>query len=371
DLEITTNGFWTNNAGSAISPTNFIMTGTANFTGNDSTTNVSGNLNFGSGLFNAGTGTFNFNGSAAQSITSASVITFNNLTDSNITSPLTVNSSVAVGGTLNINGANAIFAPVAAAVISGAGTLTGTGTARVTRTGADSFFTQYTMPTRTLTNLTVEYIGAAAQTASVTTYNNLKINNGSGVSLGAGTTTVNGTLLLQAGALGVGASTLVVNNGITVVGGSLTSGATGTVNYNQSSAGQGVITANYGNLTFSAFTKVLASSGTIGIAGTFNPNGVTSGHTITGSTIDFNGTVAQTVPAFNFNNLTISGSRTTFSVTLVNGGTIGVAGTFAPTATFAGGNYITTNNTIDFNGAGAQTIPAFNYNNLTISGNRA
>jgi hypothetical protein len=43
-----------------------------------------------------------------------------------------------------------------------------------------------------------------------------------------------------------------------------------------------------------------------------------------------NGTVAQTVPAFNFNNLTISGSRTTFSVTLVNGGTIGVAGTFAP-----------------------------------------
>src|SRR6185295_8004495 len=217
DLEITTNGFWTNNAGSAISPTNFIMTGTANFTGNNSTTNVSGNFNFGSGTFTAGTGTFNFNGSAAQSITSASVITFNNLTDSNITSPLTVNSSVAVGGTLNINGANAIFAPVAAAVISGAGTLTGTGTARVTRTGADSFFTQYTMPTRTLTNLTVEYIGAAAQTASVTTYNNLKINNGSGVSLGAGTTTVNGTLLLQAGALGVGTNTLVINNGTSVV----------------------------------------------------------------------------------------------------------------------------------------------------------
>jgi len=48
-------------------------------------------------------------------------------------------------------------------------------------------------------------------------------------------------------------------------------------------------------LTFSAFTKVLPASGTIGIAGTFNPNGVTSGHTITGSTIDFNGTVAQAV----------------------------------------------------------------------------
>ena len=199
----------------------------------------------------------------------------------------------------------------------------------------------------------------------------MKINNGNGVTLNAGTTTVNGTLTLQAGALNVAANTLVINNGTTVVGGSLTSGATGTVNYNQSSAGQSVIAGTYGNLTFSAFTKVLASSGTIGIAGTFNPNGVTSGHTITGSTIDFNGIVAQSVPAFNFNNLTISGSRTTFSVTLVNGGTIGIAGTFSPTATFAGGNYITTNNTIDFNGAGAQTIPAFNYNNLTISGNRA
>src|SRR6185369_15186853 len=127
---------------------------------------------------------------------------------------------------LNINGANAILAPVAAAVISGAGSLTGTGTARVTRTGADSFFTQYAMTGgRTLTNLTVEYIGAAAQTASTTTYNNLKITNASGVTLNGGTTIVNGTLILTAGALGVGANTLTINNGITVVGGSLTSGA--------------------------------------------------------------------------------------------------------------------------------------------------
>jgi hypothetical protein len=372
DVRVTTNGSWTNNTGSAVSPTNFTFDGTGSFKGNNSTTNVGGNFQFGTGTFTGDTSLFNFNGSIAQSITNTNPITFFNLTDSNITQPLTLNNSFAVNGTLNINGANAIFAPVAAAVISGGtGTLTGTGTARVTRIGADSFFTQYTMPTRTLTNLTVEYIGAAAQTASVTTYNVLKINNGSGVSLGVGTTTVNNSLLLTAGALAVGTNTLVINNGITVGAGSLTSLSTGTVNYNQGSAGQGVIVANYGNLTFSAFTKVLASSGTIGIAGTFNPNGITSGHTITGSTIDFNGIVAQTVPAFNFNNLTISGSRTTFSVTLVNGGTIGIAGTFAPTATFAGGNYITTNNTIDFNGSGAQTIPAFNYNNLTISGNRA
>jgi hypothetical protein len=367
DLEITTNGVWTNQVGSTMSPTNFIMTGTASFTGNNSTTNVGGNFNFGSGTFSAGTSLFNFNGTTAQSITNSSAITFFNLTDSNITQPLTLNNNFAVSNILNINGANAILAPVAAAVISGGtGTLTGTGTARVTRTGADSFFTQYTMPTRTLTNLTVEYIGAAAQTASATTYFPLKITNASGVNLG-GATTVNGQLTLQTGALGVGTQTLVINNGTTVVGGSLTSGATGTVNYNQGSAGQSVIAANYGNLTFSAFTKVLASTGTIGVAGTFNPNGVTTGHTITGSTFDFNATGAQTVPVFNYNNLTISGARGGLTVTLASG-SIGVAGTFNPSAT--GVVYSFIGNTIDFNGSGAQTVPVFNYNNLTISGNR-
>jgi predicted outer membrane repeat protein len=398
-IEVETNGTWTNNAGSALNPTDVNVLG-GTFTANNSTMNVSGNLtvtheatkggilnantgtiniqgnlsvdlaNGGSGAlgqFNAGTGTFNFNGTGAQSITNVSAITFNNLTDSNTTQPLTANNSFAVGGTLNVNGANAIFAPVATAVISGTGTLTGTGTARVTRTGADAFFSQYTITTKTLTNLTVEYIGAAGQTASMTTYGGLKINNASGVTLGAGTTTVNGTLTLTAGALGVGTNTLIINNGTSVGAGSLTSAATGTVNYNQGSAGQSVIAANYGNLTFSAFTKVLASSGTIGIAGTFNTGGIASGHTITGSTVNFNGTGAQTVPVFNFNNLTISGARGGATVTLA-AGTIGVAGTFTPSATAV--VYSFTGNTFDFNGTGAQTVAAFNYNNLTISGNR-
>jgi predicted outer membrane repeat protein len=370
DLVITTNGTWTNSAGSVISPTNFFMTGTANFVGNNSTTNVGGNFNFGSGTFTAGTSTFNFNGSApAQSITNSSSITFFNLTDSNTTNPLTLNNSFAVSGALTINGANAILAPVAGAIISGGGSLTGTGTARVTRTGADSFFTQYAMTGgRTLTNLTVEYIGAGAQTASTATYNNLKINNGSGVTLNAGNTIVNGTLMLTTGALNVAANTLTINDGSSVGTGTLTSGAAGIVNYNQSSAGQSVLAGSYGNLTFSAFTKVLPSTGTIGVASVFNPNGVTTGHTITGSTFDFNGTGAQTVPVFNYNNLTISGARGGATVTLA-AGTIGVAATFNPSATAV--VYSFTGNTFDFNGAGAQTIPAFNYNNLTISGNRA
>ncbi|HSK29577.1 MAG TPA: hypothetical protein VLA17_06395, partial [Candidatus Limnocylindria bacterium] len=349
-IEVNTNGSWTNNAGSTLAPTDVVVTG-GTFNMNNSTMNVSGNLTIGPGpvvgstfngntgtvniqgnfvlnaggapatTLNAGTSTFNFNGTGAQSITNGATITFFNLTDSNTTQPLTANNSFNVGGTLNVNGANAIFAPVAAAVIGGTGTLTGTGTARVTRIAAVADFnSQYTISNKTLTNLTVEYIGAATQVLSAITFGPLKINNGNGVNLAAGTATVNGLLTLTTGALGVGNQTLVINDGSSVGGGSIISNPTGTVNYNQSSNGQNVRAFNYGNLTFSNFNKVLEPTGTIGISGVFTP-GTAVGHTITGSTVNFNGTGAQTVPAFNFNNLTISGARGANNVTLVNGGT--------------------------------------------------
>lgn len=86
------------------------------------------------------------------------------------------------------------------------------------------------------------------------------------------------------------------------------------------------------------------------------------------NTVNYFANTAQTIKALNFYNLTISGARANTSVTLVNGGTIGVANAFSPVATFTTGNYIRTNNTIDFNGTAAQDMPAFTFNNLTISG---
>src|ERR1041385_1674775 len=202
------------------------------FNGNSGTVNIQGNLVVNAGgspatSFNGGTGTFNFNGTSAQSITNGTSITFFNLTDSNTTNPLTANNSFAVNGSLNVNGANAIFAPVAASVISGTGTLTGSGTARVTRTAATAdFSSQYTITNKTLTNLTVEYIGAAAQVLSPITFGPLKINNSNGVNITSGTSTVNGLLTLTTGALGVGTNTLVINAGSTVGAGSITSSPT-------------------------------------------------------------------------------------------------------------------------------------------------
>jgi hypothetical protein len=363
-------GTFTQSGGTYNGGGTMTITGTGDFTktngafgGGSGTINLIGNFSHTGGTFTPATSTFNFNGSGAQSVTASTAITFNNLSDANVTQPLTFNSSINVNGSLTANGANTILNPVAAAVIGGTGTLTGTGTARVTRaTGTNDFLTQYTITNKTLTNLLIDYVGPGAQGISGTTYGNIRLNNASGGTLSA-PAIVNGTLTLTAGAFNVGTSTLTLNGAVTVGAGSLTSSATGTVIYNQGSDGQQVVAGTYGNLTFSNFNKILPATGTVFIAGTFTP-GTAIGHTITGSTIEFNGSGAQAIPAFNYNNLSSSnvGART-----LPNGGTIGIAGTFTPGTNV----YTITGSTINFNGAGSQTIPAFGYNNLTSSNSGA
>ncbi len=120
-----------------------------------------------------------------------------------------------------------------------------------------------------------------------------------------------------------------------------------------------------GDIGYNAILLVTAANpftltGTLDLA--TNPN-----------TVDYFATGAQTIGAYNFYNLSTSGGRTNTSITLANGGVIGIAGVFNPLATFTTGNYITTNNTVNFNGALDQTVTALRattpYNNLTISGN--
>jgi|GEM_PF-901841 len=173
-------------------------------------------------------------------------------------------------------------------------------------------------------------------------------------------------LTINAGAtLTLGASGSISVSGAFTKTGTLTANATSTFDYAQASGTQTLVANNYGNLTLSGGGAKTFPAGTIGIAGTFTPNSFT---TASAGTIDFNGTVSQTIPAFNYNNLT---SSSTGARTLASSGTIAVFAAFT-----AGTNtYTVTGSTVNFTGTGAQTIPAptpaasHSYNNLTISGN--
>ncbi|WP_426330167.1 fibronectin type III domain-containing protein [Pedobacter sp. R-06] len=112
-------------------------------------------------------------------------------------------------------------------------------------------------------------------------------------------------------------------------------------------------------------TKSLSVSGdltlTSGIFNTAAAFATVSGTVdVSGGTVGFTGTAAQTIPAYNYNNLT---SSSTGSRTLANSGTIGISGTFTPGTN----TYIVAGSTIDFNEDGAQVIAAASYNHLTLS----
>jgi hypothetical protein len=141
--------------------------------------------------------------------------------------------------------------------------------------------------------------------------------------------------------------------------------ATSTVDYNGTGA-QTVAVATYGNLTISGTRTgtpaITLASGTVGVAGTFS---VTESGAVTyvnsGNTVNFAAATTQTIPAINYLNITNTGNG---NRTLASTGTIGVAGTF----TTGNGTYTTTGSTVNFNGSVAQSLPVLSYNNLTYSG---
>ncbi len=297
------------------------------------------------GTFTAGTATVTLNGTLSQTIGGTTASSFNNLTISNASAIVTGATNFSVSNTLNV-GSGAILSPNALVVVSGGGTLTGNGTARVTRIAVTpDFISQYTITGKTLSGLNIDYIGAGNQIVNILNYGSLTISS-------------NGARTVTFPAAVVGVSNVFSPSSVTTT--YLVTG--NTINFNGAVA-QTVPAFNYHHLTSSSTgTRTLAPAGTIGVAGIFTPS--VNVYTITGSTVNFNGTIAQGIPAFNYYNLS---SSSTGSRTLAAAGIIGIAAAFVPGTNV----YTVTNSTININGTIAQAIPAFTYHNLISAGSAA
>ncbi len=217
------------------------------------------------------------------------------------------------------------------------------------------------------TGNTVRFNGASNQTIPPFTFNNLTIASGATTSSITGPAIANGTFTLESGTIAVGASnTLNLNGAVVYTAGSVNNtGANSEIVY-AGGALQVVLPGTYVDVDFNSETKNL-SNRSITITGDFT-NTVASGNTTTNSTVEFSGTTALSVPVFNYNNLTISGARTTNNVTLPNG-TLSIGGDFTASTTFTSGDWIPGIGTIDYNSSSPQNIAAINYNNLTNTGN--
>jgi hypothetical protein len=223
---------------------------------------------------------------------------------------------------------------------------------------------------------TVVFNAAGAQTVPIATYGNLSISNtGSSTATAAGAITVTNALTVSSGSTFNMSTFALSGAALTTSGtGSLKTQSTSAtpiptgrtwsmdVEYN-SSSGQTVVAGTYANLNLTGGARTLIASGIINISGTYTPGAGTL--TVTSNTINFNGADGQTIPAATYNILT----STNNTRTLANG-VIKIASTFTPGTS----NYTIGTSTVEFNGSAAQTIPVLpvasggNYYNLTYNG---
>jgi hypothetical protein len=316
------------------------------------------NASFSTGDYVTTSSNIRFNGAGAQSIP---VFAYENLEVDgggvkSLAASTTVGDSLAVlGATLDLGASTANRTSSGGALIVGAGATLRLGGSAGGEPGSN-FPTNYAT---VQLDGAVEYDGTGAQTVAPLHYTDLVIS----ASRGTSNVTLPADTVFVAGAFTASAA--------------FTSGSYITTNNTFAYDGNGAQTVTapfaYYNLTLSgsrgAGTITLAAD-TIRVANVFDPLATftTGGYSVASNTFDFDGTGAQTIPAFQFYNLRISGNRGANSVTLAGSDTIHVAGAFSPVASFAGGAYVTTGSTVDYNAAGAQAIAAFDYRSLTLGG---
>ncbi|GAB4094004.1 hypothetical protein GCM10028786_29310 [Flaviaesturariibacter terrae] len=327
------------------------------------TQNTLGQLNIGGNLSVSGSGVISKTGGngSALLVFNGSTQTVSGLSGSNISGsfPITVASSngltlldaMTVRGNLSLSSG---ILDVAGNSLSVMGNISRS-------TGAISC----TSGTLAFTGSSAQDIAAGAVSGNIS---NLSISNTSGstpsVSINA-YTAVDNTLTLSSGTLGVATYTLDLNGPVVATSGSLSSSASGTVNFNMSADGQNIPAANYGNLGLTGGQKIL-SAGTTGVSNTFTVT-ASGSHTVAGSTVSFNGSGNQSIPAFPYEGLqTATGGTKTLASSLNLSGTltIGSGSTLASAnnnialtgSWIQNGSFTPGTATVSFWGTGAQSF---------------
>lgn len=204
---------------------------------------------------------------------------------------------------------------------------------------------------------TVKYIGGnyTIKSPSSSTYHHLSVSSGTKTFPGA--LTVNGNLdVANTTTLSIGANNLTLGGNLTLNSSGVISITTNTCTFNNNTtlSGGAANAFDFNNVTISG--TLTAISANMNVGGNFTNNGTFNHNS---GTVTFDGTTTISGSSTtSFNNIVISGTLTASS------GTMNVAGNFTNNGTF---NH--NNGTVGFNGTTAMTgSGSFSFRNINISG---
>lgn len=358
---------------------------TASFTG---TTAVNNNFTVASGTASIGAFTLTVNGNTSitgtMAITNATGSkTFNNITinaggswNASTSSPFTINGNIQndnvftansglytlTGSGKTISGTSALAIPnvyisgsytnnttlTIATSLDGSGSLT-QGTNRTLTIGGNA--TIATLTANTNPNL-VNYNGIGAQGIVPTTYHNLTVTSGNTASF-TGNTTVNNDLTIASGTASIGAVAATVSGNTSITGTLTITSATGTKIFNN-------IIVNTGGAWNTTTAVPFTVNGNIQNDNSFTAN--TGLYTLAGSGKTLSGTGSLAIPSVSVSGSYTNNTTFTVSTSLAGAGTLtqGTSRTLniGGNATITTLNASATNNTVNYNASGAQTVAA-------------